>query len=98
MYALLPLILKWIEAGYRYTVLIISFSVWLITQFAPPMDTISFFPVVLGSFNLYAWQFIFILGVLAGNSRLNKSETLKPRLTIIVGACIVVLSLSLIHI
>jgi hypothetical protein len=98
MYASLPLILKWIEAGYRYTVLIISFSVWLITQFAPPMDTLSFFPVVLGSFNLYAWQFIFILGVLAGNSRLNKSETLKPRLTIIVGACIVVLScLSIQH-
>lgn len=92
MYALLPLVLKWIEAGYRYTVLTISFSIWLITQFAPPMDTLSFFPVVLGSFNLYAWQFIFILGVLAGNSRLNKDEVLKPRISIILGASIVIIA------
>jgi hypothetical protein len=98
MYALLPLILKWIEAGYRYTVLIISFSTWLITQIAPPMDTLSFFPIVLGSFNLYAWQFIFILGVLAGNSRLNINEKIKPRFSLILGAVVVILAcLSIQH-
>lgn len=98
MYALLPLALKWIEAGYRNTVLMISFTIWLITQFAPPIDTISFFPVVLGSFNLYAWQFIFILGVIAGNTRLNKNENIKPRFSLILGASIVILAcLSIQH-
>jgi len=90
MYALLPFVLKWIEAGHKLIVLTVSFLVWFITQFAPPIDTISFFPVVLGSFNLYAWQFIFILGVLAGHSRLEPRSQIKPHLTLIIGSLVVI--------
>jgi hypothetical protein len=93
MYALLPVVLTWIETGHRLKVLIGSFLIWFVTQFAPQIDTISFFPVVLGSFNLFAWQFIFILGVLAGHSRLeSKNQHVRPHLSLLLGSALVIIA------
>jgi hypothetical protein len=83
----LPYALRALDAGRHLWVIGISFALWLVAQWAPPMDTISFYPINIGSFNLFAWQFLFFLGVIAGHARLNPaSPVIRPRLLLMAGA------------
>ena len=83
----LPFALRALDAGRHLWVLGISFALWFAAQWAPPMDTISLYPVNIGSFNLFAWQFLFFLGVVAGRARLDRSApVIRPRFLLMAGA------------
>jgi len=85
--AALPFVLRALDAGRHLWVIGISFALWLVAQWAPPMDTISFYPVNIGAFNLFAWQFLFFLGVIAGHARLSVSApVIRPRILVMAGA------------
>jgi hypothetical protein len=85
--AALPFVLRALDAGRHLLVLGISFALWCAVQWAPPMDTISLYPINIGSFNLFAWQFLFFLGVIAGHARLNTTApVIRPRLFLAAGA------------
>jgi hypothetical protein len=71
---LLPVVIKALESGHRWLVLAVSASVWLAVQWAPPVDGAPLYPINTGSFNLFAWQFLFIAGVVIGHARLSGSE------------------------
>ena len=75
---LLPLILPALEAGKRYTVLGLSAAVWLVAQASPAIDGAPLYPVHLGTFNLLAWQFLFVAGVVIGHSRSRTPEIETP--------------------
>ena len=83
MYCALVLLLRWVlpalEAGRRDLVLLTSFAGWVIVQFAPPIEAAPLAPVHLGSFNLLAWQFLFVLGVAIGHARSAASRPRHPR-------------------
>jgi hypothetical protein len=54
------------------------------------MDTVSLYPLNIGTFNLFAWQFLFLLGVVAGRARLDKSTpVVKARFPLIAGCAAV---------
>ena len=71
---LLPLILPALEAGRRYTVLGVSAAIWLVAQACPAIDGAPLYPLHLGTFNLLAWQFLFVAGVVIGHSRARTPE------------------------
>jgi hypothetical protein len=66
---LVPPVLNALEAGRRWRVLGLSFLAWFIVQWVPPIDGAPLYPVHLGSFNIFAWQFLFIAGVVIGQVR-----------------------------
>ena len=66
---LLPAVIGGLESGRRWIVLSASAAVWLAAQWAPALDAARIYPVNLGSFNLLAWQFIFVAGVAIGHAR-----------------------------
>ncbi len=66
---LLPTVIRALESGRRVLVLAVSAGVWLAVQFAPPVDGAPLYPIHTGSFNLLAWQFLFVAGVVVGHAR-----------------------------
>jgi hypothetical protein len=69
MVVALPWVLDQLENGRRWLILGLSGLIWFAVQWAPPTDGGQFFPVVVGSFNLFAWQFLFFTGVVIGHAR-----------------------------
>jgi hypothetical protein len=65
----LPFVLRVLEAGGRVPLLAASFALWLAVQFAPPFDGTVLYPIHIGTFNLFAWQFLFFAGVAIGHAR-----------------------------
>ena len=65
---LMPLVLPALERGRRGWVIGLSFLGWLAVQGAPAVDGAPFFPINLGSFNWFAWQFLFVLGLVLGHA------------------------------
>lgn len=74
----LPWVLDQLEAGRRRRVFCLCAAAWLLVQFAPPTDGGKYFPIVLGSFNVLAWQFIFFIGVLVGHARATPGKDILP--------------------
>jgi hypothetical protein len=68
---LVPPVLNALEAGKRWQVLGWSFLAWFIVQWIPPIDGAPLYPVHVGSFNIFAWQFLFICGMAIGHDRLT---------------------------
>ena len=68
---LLPLVIRNLENGRRFWVLAASAAVWLSMQWAPPVDGAPLYPINTGSFNLLAWQFLFVAGVVIGHARVS---------------------------
>jgi hypothetical protein len=75
---LVPPVLNALEAGRRWRVLGWSFLAWFIVQWVPPVDGAPLYPVHVGSFNIFAWQFLFVAGVVIGHVRLTD---LRPQIT-----------------
>jgi hypothetical protein len=89
---LLPLLIRGLESGRRWLVLGASASVWLAVQFAPPVDGAPLNPINTGSFNLLAWQFLFVAGVAIGQARISGWEQVaRPSRWAILGASAVVI-------
>lgn len=79
VFALLPAaVLPLLEKRRYGAVLGGSFLLWLIAQAAPPIDGAPLFPVHLGSFNLFAWQFLFVLGLVAGHRQARRRVQPAP--------------------
>jgi hypothetical protein len=68
---LLPAVLGGLESGRRGLVVSLSAAAWLAAQLAPSVDAARTYPINTGSFNLLAWQFIFVIGVVIGHARAN---------------------------
>ncbi len=60
---LLPIAIGGLQAGRRWLVLTVSISIWAAAQIAPAFDPAVLYPVVTGSFNPFAWQLLFVGGV-----------------------------------
>jgi hypothetical protein len=71
---LLPVVIRNLEAGRKWLVLGSSGAVWLAVQWAPPVDGAPLYPINTGSFNLLAWQFLFVAGVTIGHARISGSQ------------------------
>lgn len=82
---LVPCVLSALEKGRRAWVLGISGLSWAITQFAPPLDAHPLPPINLGTFNLFAWQFLFVLGLTFGHARSDPKAKLIPRQSWVTG-------------
>lgn len=87
---LLPAVVKALEAGRRWLVLGLSGAVWLAVQFAPPVDGAPLYPINTGSFNLLAWQFLFVVGVTIGHARVSGwPQVARPSRWVLAGAAAV---------
>jgi hypothetical protein len=85
--AMLPVVIQGLESGRRWLVLSLSAASWLAIQWAPPVDGAPLYPVNTGSFNLLAWQFIFISGVAIGHARLSGSpQVARPNRWVVLAA------------
>ena len=84
---LLPVVIRALEAGRRWLVLGVSAGIWLAVQWAPPVDGAPLYPINTGSFNLFAWQFLFLAGVAIGHARLSGSEQVSHPRPWVLGAC-----------
>lgn len=84
---LLPVVIKALEKGHRWLVLGLSGAVWLAVQWAPAVDGAPLNPINTGSFNLFAWQFLFIAGLVIGHARLSGFEQVaRPSRWTLAGA------------
>jgi hypothetical protein len=87
---LLPVVIRALESGHRWLVLGVSGAVWLGMQWAPPIDGAPLYPINTGSFNLAAWQFLFVAGVTIGHARISGSQqVLRPNPWVLVSAAAV---------
>ena len=84
---LLPSVIRALEAGKDWLVLSLSGAVWLAMQWAPAVDGAPLYPVNTGSFNLLAWQFLFVLGLVIGHARVSGREQASRPNPWIVAAC-----------
>lgn len=75
---LLPVVLGALEEGRTWLVLGLSFLGWFAVQWIPPVDGAPLYPIHVGSFNLFAWQFLFVAGVAVGHVRLSRSPAGFP--------------------
>jgi hypothetical protein len=86
MYCAFVLIIPWVltslEAGHRLRVLGLSTALWLSVQWAPPIDGAPLYPLHVGSFNLFAWQFLFVLGLVIGYGRAADPESVRMRVNL----------------
>jgi hypothetical protein len=88
---LLQFVLPALEAGKRGRVLAWSVAAWLAVQWAPPIDANPLYPVLLGSFNLFAWQLLFVIGVLIGHARVSgEAQVARPNPGVCAAAVAVV--------
>jgi hypothetical protein len=69
---LLPTVLRALEAGRYGRVLAWSAAAWLAVQWIPPADGAPLYPIHVGSFNLFAWQFLFVAGAVIGHARVTR--------------------------
>ncbi|MGH7997221.1 MAG: OpgC domain-containing protein, partial [Opitutaceae bacterium] len=74
----LPWVLDQLETGHRKRILTLSGAIWALVQFAPPVDGGRFYPFVVGSFNVLAWQFIFFLGAVVGHAKADPDRDILP--------------------
>ena len=74
---LLPTVLKALDAGRYKLVLGASAALWFVMQYAPPVDGAPLYPINTGSFNILAWQFLFIAGVAIGHARISGFPQLR---------------------
>ena len=58
--------------------LLVSGLLWFGMQFVAPVDGAPLFPIHVGSFNLFSWQFLFFLGVVIGHERVAKPGLQVP--------------------
>jgi hypothetical protein len=87
---LLPTVIRSLEAGRKWLVLGISGAVWLAVQWAPPVDGAPLYPMNTGSFNLFAWQFLFLVGVTIGHARISGAPQLvRPSRWVVAAAALV---------
>jgi hypothetical protein len=87
---LLPVVIRALEAGHRWLVLGASGAVWLAMQWAPPVDGAPLYPINTGSFNLLAWQFLFVAGVTIGHARFSGlKQVVRPSRWVVAGAAAV---------
>ncbi len=78
---LLPAVLGALENGRIWRVLGWSFLAWFAVQWVPPVDGAPLYPIHVGSFNIFAWQFLFVAGAVIGHARLNEGQvTFRPLL------------------
>ena len=76
---LLPPVLGALEKGRRWLVLGISFAVWAMVQFLPNYDgSLIAPPLNFGFFNVLAWQFLFISGIVIGQAKTKGAGPLVP--------------------
>jgi hypothetical protein len=71
---LMPVVIRALEAGHRLLVLGLSGALWLAVQWAPPIDGAPLYPINTGSFNILAWQFLFVAGLAIGQARISGKE------------------------
>ena len=71
---LLPYVLEALEAGRIRRVLGWSLLSWFVVQWIPPVDGAPLYPVHVGSFNIFAWQLLFVGGAVIGHARLTASR------------------------
>jgi hypothetical protein len=84
---LLPVVIRALESGRRWLVLGVSAAAWLAMQWAPPVDGAPLYPIVTGSFNIFAWQFLFVAGVVIGHARISgKEQVSRPSPWVLAGA------------
>lgn len=76
----LPIALEQLEKGRRWQVLGVSCFLWLIVQnvYGSNIDGAPLYPLHVGSFNLFAWQFIFYAGVVIGHAKATETRSLVP--------------------
>jgi len=87
---LLPLVIRSLENGRRNLVLGLSAALWLGVQWAPPIDGAPLYPINTGSFNLLAWQFLFVAGVAVGHARVSGfAQLARPSRWVLAGAAAV---------
>ncbi|HMD59951.1 MAG TPA: OpgC domain-containing protein [Opitutaceae bacterium] len=78
---LLPAVIGGLESGRRPLVFAASAAVWLAAQLLPPVEGLRAYPLNLGSFNLLAWQFLFVAGVAVGHARASgQAQLARPSL------------------
>jgi hypothetical protein len=70
---LLPFVLHALEEGRYKRVLAWSLLSWFVVQWIPPVDGAPLYPIHVGSFNIFAWQFLFVIGVAIGHTRITPS-------------------------
>jgi hypothetical protein len=88
---LLPVVIRGLDSGRRWLVLGCSAALWFAVQFAPPIDGAPLYPINTGSFNLFAWQFLFVAGVAIGHARISGWEQVaRPNKWAITAATAVV--------
>jgi hypothetical protein len=88
---LLPVVIGSLETGRRWQVLGVSGAVWLATQWAPPMAGAPLYLINTGTFNLFAWQFLFVAGMAIGQARLSGLEQVaRPRPWLLASSAAVV--------
>jgi len=88
---LLPPVLGALEAGRPWKVLGWSAFAWFVVQWIPPVDGAPLYPVHVGSFNIFAWQFLFVSGAVIGHARLTDPRpVISFRPLLFVGAVAVV--------
>lgn len=76
---LLPPVLGALEKGRSWLVLGLSFAVWALVQFLPNYDgSIIAPPLNFGFFNLLAWQFLFVSGIVIGHAKMKGTAPLAP--------------------
>ncbi len=87
---LLPVVIRALESGRTWLVLGTSAAVWLAMQWAPPVDGAPLYPINTGSFNLLAWQFLFVAGVVIGHARISGAQQfLRPNRWVVACAAVV---------
>jgi hypothetical protein len=78
---LLPAVLIGLSKGYTPWLVAVSITLWTLAQnlYGSGIDGAPFYPLHVGSFNLFAWQILFFGGVLIGRERaLRPAAPLVP--------------------
>jgi len=89
---LLPWVIRALDSGRRVLVLSLSAAVWLAAQVLPSVDPALLYPLNTGSFNLFAWQFIFVAGIAIGHERVCGRQQVgrpSPWVLAVAGAVVV---------
>lgn len=76
---LLPILLRALEAGRRKWVLALSVLAWAAVQGSSPIDNAPLYPINVGTFNLFAWQLLFVLGVVIGHAQASRPASSRMR-------------------
>ena len=71
-----------------------SFAAWFIAQWVPPLDGGPLYPIHVGSFNLFTWQLLFVLGVAIGHSRITATAPQVKFRPLFLGAAGLVVTYS----